>query len=174
MRFKGFFFRLLKCETAQSLLEFALVFPLLLLVLAVIFDFGRIVDAKFLIQSAASEGIQQLSATNGAISETEINDDMLHIVENDYDDRLDLSKLTISSSVDGPIVKYYVYHVKSGYKWVEVESNITYSNATVSLNYEVPILFPVTRLVLGETFPLSSTSTAQVILAGYQASPGSL
>lgn len=172
MRFKGIYFRLLRCETAQSLLEFALVIPILLVILAAIFDFGRVVDAKFLIQSAASEGIQQLSAIDGTISEAEINADILCIVENDYDDRLDLSKLTISSSVDGPIVKDYLYHVKSGGIWVEVDSNITFANATVSLTYEVPIFFPITKLVLGESFPVSSTSTAQVILAGYQAPPG--
>jgi Flp pilus assembly protein TadG len=174
MRFKGIFSRFLRCETAQSLLEFALVFPLLLVMLAIIFDFGRVVDAKFLIQSATSEGIQQLSATEGTISETEINADMLYIVNNEYDDRLDLSKLTICSSVDGPIEKDYFYHVKSGNSWNEVASNITYSNATVNLTYEVPIFFPITKLMLGEVFSVSSTSTAQVILAGYQAPPGSL
>jgi hypothetical protein len=149
--------------------EFVLVIPLLFVILAFIFDFGRVVDAKFLIQSANSEGIQQLSATDGAISEPDINADMLDIVENDYDDRLDLSKLSISSSVDGPRVKPYVYHAKSGGGWVKVASNITYSNATVNLTYEVPIFFPATKLLLGETYLVSSTSTAQVILAGYQA-----
>jgi Flp pilus assembly protein TadG len=48
-------------ETGQSILEFALTFPVLLMMLLAIVDFGRAIDALIVVTNAAREGARHAS-----------------------------------------------------------------------------------------------------------------
>lgn len=159
MKRKGIF-SLLKSERAQSMVEFAIILPILLLLLCVMVDFGRIIDARILVQSALSEGIRQVD------SKDSIDVQVLNAIS-DYNDRLDFSKLQISSSAGSTIKKNYDYHVNSGSGFKKVGSYYTYFNTTVTLGYEVPVTMPVTSWFLGDSYTVSSTYTSQVFLDGY-------
>ena len=58
-------------ERGQSLVETAVVFPILLLLLAAIIDFGRAFDTYIVLTNAAREGAR-FGAVNPAMTETEI------------------------------------------------------------------------------------------------------
>ena len=66
------FAKRLKNKKGQSIVEFALVLPLLLLLLAGIVDFGRIMNAYLVTNYASREGVRQaaLGQTDSVITDT--------------------------------------------------------------------------------------------------------
>jgi Flp pilus assembly protein TadG len=58
-------------EQGQSLLEFALTFPLLLMMLLAIVDFGRAIDALIIVTNAAREGARHASV-DSSLTESDV------------------------------------------------------------------------------------------------------
>lgn len=84
--------RLRKDESAQALVEFTLVFPILILLVLGMIEFGWLLNAKITLNSAAREG-----ARVGAVlllSDTERETKIMNAVE----DTADLSGLVIDTS----------------------------------------------------------------------------
>ena len=131
------FVKLAKEEKAQSLVELALVLPVLLLILFGIVEFGRIFHAYLVIANAARTGArvgviknddsQIVSAVEGAVEPSD----------------LDLSSLTIDIT--------------------PVQANRTSGDSlTVEVGYEVDLFVPVITNLLPDPFPISSTMVMRV------------
>jgi len=150
-------------QKGQAMVEFALILPILLLLLGFTLDAGRIIDAKMLVQSATYEGIRQINSMSNM-------DTQVENAINDYSDRLQFDKLTITSTAGDTIKKNYTYHALSsnGYNFDKLPSYYTYFNATVTLEYNLPILMPQSKLFFGDEVKITSTFTSQVFLDGYQ------
>jgi Flp pilus assembly protein TadG len=152
-----------RLKRGQSLVEFALILPLLLLMFGFLFDVGRIIDTKILLQSATHEGARQI------ISKSNMDNQVLSAIS-DYSDRLEFDKLTVISSASDTIKQNYTYHAlkSDGYNFDQLSSYYTYFDATVTLKYELPIIMPNSKLFFGENFEITSSFTSQVYLDGYQ------
>ena len=92
-----------KKEKGQSVVEFALVLPMLLLLLGMIVDVGRVLDAKILIENAACESIRQINSRSTMV--TDVNN-----ILNTYYDRIDSTKLVKSVTGTANATRNYTYH----------------------------------------------------------------
>ncbi|MFO7820344.1 MAG: TadE/TadG family type IV pilus assembly protein [Halanaerobacter sp.] len=131
------FVKLAKEEKAQSLVELALVLPVLLLILFGIVEFGRIFHAYLVIANAARTG-----ARAGVIK----NDDsqIVSAVEDAVQPSdLDLDRLTIDIT--------------------PAQANRTGGDSlTVEVGYKVDLFVPVITNLLPDPFPINSTMVMRV------------
>ncbi len=111
----------LRSERGQALIEFALLFPFLMMFLFVLLDFGIAIDRRVVIQHAVREGARQ-----GAVGlpESEIET----VVINQSQDVLDATEVDICF-VDGPDANSYPGNAGDS---IRVSANYVYSFASVS------------------------------------------
>jgi Flp pilus assembly protein TadG len=130
-------------QQGQTLIEFAIVLPVLLLIVFVIFDLGRAIYTYSMLTNAAREGARYASVASTA-STTDIQQ---HTLE-------------FASGVDVQITNITVD--KNNVNIVEVENNSIYRddiNVIVTINYNfVPITPYVSRLLNGGVLDLSTSS----------------
>ncbi|MDO8616802.1 MAG: TadE/TadG family type IV pilus assembly protein [Dehalococcoidia bacterium] len=110
-----------RSERGQALIEFALLFPFLMMFLFVLLDFGIAIDRRVVIQHAVREGARQ-----GAIGRPE--SEIETVVINQSQDVLDATEIAICF-VDGPDANTYPGNVGDN---VRVSANYVYSFAAVS------------------------------------------
>lgn len=127
--------KLLGQEKAQSMVEFALVLPLLLLILMGIIEFGRIINCHMIIANLAREG-----ARFGAVgySDTEISTMLVA-------DRATLD----SARMQIQITPSYASRVKG-------------EPLTVTVNYSVDLITPILPSLLPNPVPISSQCTMRL------------
>ena len=125
--------RIIKDERGQSLVEFALVLPVLLLILVGIFNFGQVFYSDIVINEAARDAARYASI--GA-SQTTVQ----QVIEQDCQ-TLDVSQLNISISQP--------YPPASG------------SPVTITINYPVTIMMPL-NLILPSMLQLKAVMTMRV------------
>lgn len=111
----------LQSERGQALIEFALLFPFIMVLLFVMVDFGIAIDRRVVIQHAVREGARQ-----GAIglSEAEIQD----VVTGQSKDVLDTTDIEVCF-VDGPDSNTVAGNVGDN---VRVNATFVYSIGSVS------------------------------------------
>lgn len=151
-----------KSEKGQSLVEFAMVLPILLIILGMAVDIARVVDAKILVQSAACESVRQISSRSTMTSE-------VNTVLATYYDRLNKTKLTTSVTATSTSNRNYTYHAYNSLtgKFVDKSSYIKYFDATVNLTYKVPIITPMAQLVMGKEKVINSKFTRMILEGGF-------
>lgn len=147
-------------ESGQSLVEFILVFSVLMTLVCMAVDISRIIDARILLQSATCESARRI--TSKATMASEVN----NTLKNEFD-RLDHSKLHVSTTAGNIQQRNYIYHARSGFGFVKKNCWFKYFDATVTLKYDVPIITPVGQLILGNSFPLTCKNTRMVVVEGY-------
>ncbi|MFV9510501.1 TadE/TadG family type IV pilus assembly protein [Tepidibacillus sp. LV47] len=125
----------LKGEQGQSLVEFALVTPILLLLLLGIIEFGHIFYSYLMIENASRDG-----ARYGSVWATDMEIKQI-IEEKTYS--LEPNNLTIIISPS------YEYRQRGG----KIE---------VSIDYEVPLWAPVWGEILPNPFPISAKTVMRV------------
>lgn len=149
------------CETGQALVEFTLVFSILLTLFCMAVDTARIVDTKILLQNAASESIRSIT------SKDDMESEVTQTLKKDYD-RLDSTKMQVSVTGDSNQKRNYTYHAHNGnFRYVNRNSYFTYFDATVNLTYTLPILTPFGQLVFGKQKILSANYKKMVVTGGY-------
>jgi len=111
----------LRSERGQALIEFALLFPFLMMFLFVLLDFGIAIDRRVVIQHAVREGARQ-GAVGLSVSEIE------GVVEGQSQDVLDSADISVCF-VDGPDSNSYPGNVGDN---VRVSATYVYSFASVS------------------------------------------
>lgn len=111
----------LRNERGQALIEFALLFPFLMVFLFVLLDFGIAIDRRVVIQHAVREGARQ-----GAIGRAE--SEIETVVINQSQDVLDATDVDVCF-VDGPDANTYPGNAGDS---VRVSANYVYSFASVS------------------------------------------
>ncbi len=148
----------IKNEIGQSLVEFALVLPIMLILLGMVVDVARIIDAKIMLQNAASESARQI------VTEDQMESEVNRVIAQYYD-RLDASNLDLKVSKTNVKRRNYQYHSMTNQSMIFVNnpSYIDTFDATVELNYSVPIITPMCQLVLGKNFELNKKYTKLVV-----------
>ena len=111
----------LRSERGQALIEFALLFPFLMMFLFVLLDFGIAIDRRVVIQHAVREGARQ-GAVGASIAEIEA------VAVNQSQDVLDAADIEVCF-VDGPDANTYPGNAGDS---VRVSATYVYSFASVS------------------------------------------
>ncbi|SHI18926.1 TadE-like protein [Sporobacter termitidis DSM 10068] len=102
--------KLQRDETGQSLVELALILPLLIMLLTVPVDYFRYINTKTILSSAASESIGQLSYAS--IDSGSADSDIRETARDCYKDRLDSNKIGVDFThgrLENVEYPYYVY-----------------------------------------------------------------
>lgn len=133
----------MKSEKGQAMVEFALVLPILLMLLLGIIDFGRILYTKSAITSLSQEAARHASIYYVSEDNTAIRN---YITDNSG--MLDASEFKKSDGTDGISISF-------------TPSRTTGSNATVSVTYKMYFITPIANLIpsLQNPFYITSTST---------------
>lgn len=158
--------RFLKREDGQSFIEFALVLPILITVLSVVFDVVRIVDAKMVLNNVAGEISRTFVMQIEGVSQDE--NSVIERVKENFKDRLDVRRLNVTISGQTPISAKYTLRgcwVKdadeTGYckpgRLHEKEKNYRYKELVVNVQYNVDVILPLSRVVLGRDSVSAST-----------------
>lgn len=164
----------IKDEKGNSLIEFALVFPIMLIILSLIFDMGRAVHAKTNLQYLAGE-IQKVvvlhdeAGTIDGIRKHSSNKDRNELLEKIIDQNtvLDKTKLTYKITSDGVETRSFMghhYNPYEGFVLTENRNDIQYITATVE--YTMTYGMFVTRAILGDSLILSESYTGLMYAGG--------
>lgn len=124
-----------KREEGQSLVEFALVLPILLILLLTIVEFGQIFFSYLVIQNASRDG-----ARYGSVMTTDIEIEQIILQKTES---LDQSNLTITIS-PAPNLR--------------VRGN----QVSVLINYQVVLFTPIWKDILPNPFPLSVETVMRI------------
>lgn len=153
-------------ENGQSIVEFALILPILILLLSLPVDLYRYMDMKVMLSNAASESIGELDYETMASGDGP--QQIVQVVEDHYGDRLDHSKVQLKVLSEGGAVEIpYTYYVYSSALadpspanyWSQFESragNYQCAQVRLQLAYDMK---PVTfwgSLFLGDSFEVKT------------------
>lgn len=131
---RGKLARLHKDDEGQSLLEFALVLPVLLLVLLGIIDFGRVLSAYYIVDAAARDAARYASI--GASDST-----VQTAIQNDTSALRGTPTWSISPT--------------GGYR-------VSGQPVTVKVTCPISIIDPIMAAIIGSTYNTSATVTMRV------------
>ncbi|MCI0503068.1 MAG: pilus assembly protein [Fusobacteria bacterium] len=151
-----------KKELGQSLYEFAIVLPILIILIGFVVDIVRIVDTKLMIQSAAAESSLNIE------SRATMYHDVQDILENYYA-RIDSEMLDADLMATADQRHYYnfnSYSQNNSYVGTS-QSFFSFFDATVDLKYELNMITPLAKLMLGDTFIVESKYTKMVYVGGF-------
>lgn len=128
------FSRYRKCEDGQGLVEFALILPLLMLLLMGLIQFGFIFNGQITLTSAAREGARLAV----------VNED-----DNEVMDRVESSAVALLLTVDKDNIT--------------IDRNLPDDDMlSVTVDGEVQIIMPFLNMLTGPQFPLSAMSTMRI------------
>lgn len=151
----------IKNEKGQALVQFVLLFPVLFIMLSMVVDTWRVVDAKMLVQSAASESalyMVEKSDNPGTIA-----DYIENVLYNESKGRLDKSKLKVNiTNYGGEKTEKHIFH--SNYHDDKgTPFNYVYNDKKVVVEYEVKLIMPLSKFVFGgETVKVKSDFITRV------------
>lgn len=130
-----FLFKYFKNEKGQSIVELAIILPVLLLLILGIFEFGRVMNAYLIINHAAREG-----ARTGAVgnSDSYIIDKVINSTST-----LDQSKLTITIS-------------PGQYSRTRGESIV------VKVEYDIALIIPMIQSLIPNQYHLVAFTTMRI------------
>lgn len=142
-------------ESGQTLVEFALVLPLLLLVIFGTIEFGRLMHAHIMVNSAAREGVRKAAVTGNVTDiETAIRNDVITfattVEQRSYADITNTSLYPDSSAK-----VWYAVHYPSG-RYVDKE-------VEVYVKGRVDIFTPIINSILGSPRPTPSGGAKAVM-----------
>ena len=142
------FNKTIKNESGQSLVQFAILLPILITLLSMVVDLARIVDSKILINNATSEAVRYLVEENnvGAIEE---------IISVNYGDRL--NKENIQYSIEESPINTQNYIYRSSYS-KQYYASMKYKYVTILINYKVDLIMPLSKVIFGSDFVLVDSS----------------
>jgi len=165
-------------ENGQAIVEFALLLPVLMLLLLIPVDLYRYANAKMILKSAASESISQL--TYADVNAGNTANAIRQTVEDYYGDKLDTGRVTISVLNEKPsVTENYTYYVYSSEKAVENPDNFwnqfeSRNSSYKCMEVEVQMTYtlrPVTfwgSLLLGGSFDVvTPVYSRNIYVTGY-------
>ena len=163
-------------ENGQALMEFAIIFPLLLILLTVPLDFFRVINTQMLLNNAAADCVSAMDHT--CIDEGSCSDKISAVLQSGYATVLDAGRIELESiEFEAPRREEYTYYVYSSDKdrnpaysdkFDKRPSNYSCRNVSLRLSY---IIYPITlwgRLFLGEPIKVhSDVFTGAIYTGGY-------
>lgn len=169
---------LIKNESGQSLVEFALILPILIILLSMVVDVWRVYDTKLLLQSVASECAIHLAEKDDVHKlrnqETELKESLNKLIDEQYGNRLDRKKRNVTVSLEkNEITEKFTYHVNNNthYKGNVPQNGLAqikeitkkYKDASITVTYDVDFWMPLTRVFYGgNTAKVSSEITTRL------------
>ena len=124
-----------KKEEGQSLVEFVLVLPVLLILLLGIVEFGQIFFSYMVIQNASRDG-----ARHGTVWAT---DEAIRLTVQDKTNFLEQSNLTVTIE-PAPNLRQHGEEIR------------------VSINYDAPLFTPMWENILPNPFPISTETVMRI------------
>lgn len=165
-----------KDESGQSVLEFALILPVLVLLLTLPVDFFLYMNTQMTLSSAASECISRLDYSD--LSSGTVSNKVMQVISQNFTERLDPGMVNIKELNAGSSNKndysYYVYssdlanpsdfgsqfEMRPGsYQYTEVQLQLSYERSTVTF---------WGTLFLGNTYEVKTpVYSRNIYLSGY-------
>ena len=157
---------LIKNESGQSLVEFALVLPILIILLSMVVDVWRVYDTKLLLQSVASECAIHLAEKDDVHKlrnqESELKESLNKLIDDQYGNRLDRKKRDVTVSLENKIIEEkFTYHLDNNTHYrgngpqnghdqtKEITKN--YRDASIKVTYDVDFWMPLTSFFYGSS-----------------------
>lgn len=133
-------------EAGQSLVQLALILPILMLLLSFTVDLGRYFDKKLIVSNIASE----LSRTY------DLNEDKSAIVDsvlNNYSDRIPKDKVTVTfgNKSTGDTYNYQVYTYRPNASSEGIFTLMRTKDVKVNVDYTFEFIMPISTLIFGDT-----------------------
>lgn len=163
-----------RAEKGQSIAEFTLILPIIMLLAMLPIDYARLMYTKMLLNTAATEALAQLETDDitGGVAGNVIN-----IIDESYGDRLDVGRVSVENLTVGSKDKQdYIYYVYSSEKALEAFENqfearpSNYASYVVKMKLAMDVE-PITFLgkqFLGSNVKIQSREYARDIYAeGY-------
>lgn len=166
-------------EAGQSVTEFVVILPILLLLLLVPVDFYRAIDLQMQLNSAAADCLNSLQFSD--IENQRFDEVFMEAMEVQYGDLIDMSTLGIEKlEVELPVTEEYTYYVYSSDKASERRyqdrfearpANYSHCRVTTQLHCEMkPITF-WGSMFLGEVYDVESKEVSREIYSGGYVAP---
>lgn len=171
--------KIIKSEKGQALVQFALVLPVMMIMLGLIFDMGRAVHIKINLQHMASE-IQKVvvlyeeEGSDGGITtyskHPTVESSIKEIIDNNTN--LDKSKLSYDIQKSNTQERRYIgkYSTWSpsynSYEFKDIENRNDVKYVTIKVDYELPYGMAITRSILGDSMKLSENITGMMYIGG--------
>lgn len=162
-----------KNEKGQSMTEFALILPLVLILMMVPIDAARIIHVKIALNSAATEAISQIDYSSLGNISLKVNE----VLNSSYGDVLDVGRVGIKTLSLGAKTKenydYYVYTSEKAEKafpeqFDKRDGNFTSVGITLSLETELEPLTPLGKAIFGKKVKIDTRGyNRNVYLSGY-------
>lgn len=168
--------KFLKNEKGQSFVEFALVLPIILLIVTFSMDIFCYVNSKTILSSAAVECLAEVSYKD--VVEKTVEANIKKILEKNYKGQLSLEKIEIEFSEKNKLIdkkySFYVYsselaNQNSSKFWSQFEKRLSnYKNQEVILKIKYKIK-PITflgYLFFGSEINISTNEYSKMLYAG--------
>ena len=165
-----------KGESGQSMAEFVILIPVVLIIMMLPLDYARAFYSRMLLNTATTEALSQLAPgdiTGGA----GVRSKLINSISVSYGDILDVGRISIDSMVlSGDNKKDYTYYVYTSDKSKEAfenqfdkrDSNYIYKTVKIKVSLDMTPLTPLGRQFLGDTFKVSTREYSRnVYLEGY-------
>lgn len=127
--------KLLKNKKGQTLVEMALILPILILILMGMVEFGRILNSYLIITNASREGARYASVHS--------TDSQIQVAINNLTSTLNQDKLILTISP-------------------QLSSRSSGSSATVRIDYDIDILTPLMSNIVPDPFRVTAQTTMRV------------
>lgn len=147
----------LKNESGQSLVQFAILLPVLISMFCLILEAGRIFDAYIVINNAASECVRRIAEEDTRKYDDVVDDVLLH----NYSDRLNLANMDFDTNVVGGIQQESFYYMKDIHA-NPLLSSFKYHDVKVEIKYKVKMITPISIALIGDEVELKASFTTRV------------
>ncbi|WP_349672912.1 TadE/TadG family type IV pilus assembly protein [Lacrimispora sp.] len=165
-----------KDENGQSILEFALILPIIVLLFTAPVDFFICMNTKMTLSSAASECISRLDYSD--ISSGTVSNKLTQIIMQNFTERLDPSNVNIEELNAGSSQKndysYYVYSSDLvnpsdfGSQFEVRPGSYEYTEIQLQLSYERPAVTFWGTFFLGNTYKVKTpVYSRDIYISGY-------
>lgn len=164
----------IKEESGQSFAEFALIIPILVLLLMIPIEYYRIISTKIILNSAASDALVQLE--DKIITRDNLYSEISNNISKSYADSINVNKLIKIVNLDNEIENDYKYYVYSSdkensdfSKQFDIrDSNFKSQSVSLKLKYNVKPITLLGMTFLGDEFEVETREYKRdIYLEGY-------
>ncbi len=162
----------IRSEKGQSVTEFALILPFILVLMMAPIDLARVIYTQMQLNSAATESLSQLDDTVDAAN---IYGKIMDSVRESYGDVLDSGKVAVDALKMEPAKKEnYTYYVYSSdlagnpfdKQFEARSSNFSYVRVQYRLSLELEPLTFVGKMLMGDRITVSSRDYSRNVYTG--------
>ncbi|RRC91079.1 pilus assembly protein [Erysipelotrichaceae bacterium OH741_COT-311] len=147
----------IKNESGQSLVQFAILLPVLISMFCLILEAGRIFDAYVVINNAASECVRRIAEED----KKKYDDVVDGVLLDNYNDRLNLANMEFETDVVGGVQQENFYYMKNIHA-NPLPASFKYHDVRVEIRYKVKMITPISVALIGDEVELKASFTTRV------------